>query len=140
MATGYTVTGGSASVAIATNTSDFTLTPTGRTFSGTDTITIASVGGQITATAPNGSNWVEDGQTIGSGSASLLITPLEGDGAFTFRVKWPTPGAKTITYANGQVWANASNSSVTVLASGSYKKIGQSGVILLGGGISIVGK
>ena len=143
MATGYTVTGGSTTVSVNVATTSFTITATGGAFNGTDSITIASTGGVITASqqsSPPAGGWVTDTNVTNNGSASVVVVPISAETNFTFVVRWATAGSKTVTYTNGQAWLNASDSSVTVLASGSYKKIGQSGVILLGGGISIVGK
>jgi hypothetical protein len=86
---------GSGTVSVAST--NFTVTLTGTTFSGTQTVTISDGGAGGTITPSVGS----------SGTSSVTVTPLSGT-SFTFTYNAASTGNKTLTITNAQGWTNPS--------------------------------
>ena len=105
-ATGYTASGPSSGIT-GTPSTVFTVTatPVGGVFSGAQTITISDGGGGTFT------------PSVGSpGTSSITVTPPAGFGSFTFTYTAASNGAHTLTFTNGQAWANAGPLTYTTTA------------------------
>lgn len=116
MATGYSISGGSTTVAAGVATAAFIVSSDGGTFSGGERITITVTGGTVTV---SGLGSVINNTT----AAATAVMDIDGS-SFTFTVTWSTAGTKSIVYTNNQAWANPSNGSVTVTGLGSPAFVG----------------
>ncbi|MDR3489298.1 MAG: Ig-like domain-containing protein [Bradyrhizobium sp.] len=103
---GYTISGPSSGVGVATST-NFTVTiAPGATFTGDQTVTISDGG--------NGGSFTPSVGT--ASSSSITVTPTASTMAFTFTYTPASAGTKTLTFSNGQGWTDASSTAYVVSA------------------------
>lgn len=116
MATGYEIIGGSTTVPINITTAEFTVNANEGPFDiNTNFYLAVEIGAVVEFFGAN-----IDYQDDSNGNWNVFT--LDGTvSAFTFTVRWPTAGTKTIIYTNDKGFSNPSNGSVLVTAVNSMR-------------------